>query len=171
MRRACCNFTSKKGHRLTDKCSSGSLVRRRARRSCGSRARLLDVWIVAGAGAHHQLVVAFGMRLHAYHAEASLTGRLGGVITNCVLLANILRHLSRNLVHLAKVLWEEGDAPRLVGEHFQRSTGTAGLPSTPTVVVEQPNRIHHRTLEVLDATYGFLKRGAGSIVFAVGDDQ
>src|ERR1700742_4556398 len=44
--------------------------------------------VIAGLGADDQLVVAFRLRFDVNGAETALAHRLGGVITNRVLLAN-----------------------------------------------------------------------------------
>src|ERR1700733_5945003 len=90
--------------------------------------------VIAGLGADDQLVVAFGLCLDMNRAETTLAHGLGGVITNRVLLANILRDLSGNFIHLGKILREKGYAPRFIGQHFQRSLGTASFSAAAGVV-------------------------------------
>src|ERR1700733_10362032 len=137
----------------------------------GGRAGPFITGVIASLGADDQLVVAFGLRLDMNRAETALAHRLGGVITNRVLLTNILRYLSGNLILLGKILGEKGDTPSLISQHFQRPLGTAGLAAAAGVVVEQSYRIDDRPLQILNATNRFLQAGAGSIGFPVGDDQ
>src|SRR6202034_2412298 len=126
---------------------------------------------IAGLGANDQLVVSLGLGLHVNRTEAALVDGLGGVIADGVLLADILRDLPGDGVHLVQVLGKEGNTASLIGKQFERPFGAMGLPAAAGVVVEQTYRVNDRPLQVLDAAYRFFQRGARSIVFAICDDQ
>src|SRR3984957_10975245 len=121
----------------------------------GGRAGPFITGVIASLGADDQLVVAFGLRLDMNRAEPALAHRLGGVITNRVLLTNILRDLSDNFIHLGKILGKKRDTPSLIGQHFQRPLGTTGLAPAAGVVIEQSYRINDRPLQILDASNRF----------------
>src|SRR5579859_6574968 len=75
---------------------------RPVRGSGGRHVRFFAVWIVAGAGAHDELAVAFRPRFHMNHAETTLRGRLGGMVANGVLLTDIACNLRRDFIHLGE---------------------------------------------------------------------
>src|ERR1700733_954890 len=122
------------------------------------RARLLYIRVIARLGANDQLVVSLGLGLHVNRTEAPLVNRLGGVIADGVLLADILRDLPGDGIHLVQVLGEKGNTASLIGQQLKRPFGAMGLPAATSVVVEQTYRVNDWPLQILDAAHRFFQR-------------
>ena len=101
------------------------------------------------------MVLGLGRDLHA--AEARFGGRLGRVIAQHVLVADILSHLGSDLVDLLDVLGEKRHAAGLGGKHFQSFARVLHLGAAYIISKQQSNRIDDRSGELLNAADGLLQ--------------
>jgi len=115
--------------------------------------------------------VALVPGLDANHAVAAEFGRLGGVVGDGVLGANVVGHLFGDGIDIFYRFGEIGCAAGLFGEGFEYAAGVARLGFVGVVAEEQADAVDDGTVEVLNAANGLLEGGAGGVVFAVGDDQ
>src|SRR5580700_4673478 len=152
-----------------DVCQSRKALNRRVRgerprRTRRKLARLLLTWVVATAGADHELLVFFVAGLDVDGAVPAHGFGSGGLIGDGVLAANIVSDGAADLVHLRERLGHEGDAAGRLSYQFKSAAGAAGA-----LFAEQSDGIHGRAIFLLQVADSFFERLAAGIVFAVGD--
>ena len=94
--------------------------------------------------------------------------RIRGVVRQCVLVADVVRHLLADVVHVFDAFREIGDAARRLGDILQRPPRSLG--TLFALLAEQSNRVDH-CIGLLDIANGFFQGVMTRIVFAVGNNQ
>src|SRR5580658_4920090 len=103
--------------------------------------------IVAAARSHNQLAMVRRSRLNVHYPVAPKAGGLGGMISNGVLVANILSDLSRDLVHILQRIREVRDAACFLRQHLKGISRS--LSFLVIGIIEKSDGIDHRTSQTL----------------------
>src|SRR5262249_2918604 len=107
------------------------------------------------------------MGYHLYSAVPTIGAGIGGLVSNAVLVADIVRYFLGDLVHFFDVLRKESYAAGLQRQRFQGALGGA----LPVFRTEDADGINRWAVFVLDGAHGLLQGFAAFIVIAVGDHQ
>src|SRR4051812_32952460 len=102
----------------------------------GLRAR-----VVSTLGANHEFAVAFGFGLDADLAEFSGLFGTGRLVPNSVLVPNIVRDGSADVVHFVESFREERDPTGALGNDLQCFPGALRV----VFITQDSDRIHRRT--------------------------
>src|SRR5689334_21487822 len=84
------------------------------------RCRAILPSIVAALGAHGQPAVALGLGLHSNGAVPARGFGIGRLVPQCVLIADIVRHVSRDGIHFIQALGEKRKPSGLLRDELQR---------------------------------------------------
>ena len=99
------------------------------------------IGVVAALCPHDELTQSWRPGFDADEAVTSEAHRLGGIVSDGVLLANIARHVAGDGVYILERVGEVGDATGFIGQGFQSISRLPGF--LPVVVVEQSDGIDH----------------------------
>src|SRR5579872_4212615 len=91
----------------------------------GSLGRVLLARIISAAGADHELAVSLGAGFDADGAIAAGALRGRGLISDGVLVADVVGHGAADLVHFVEGSGKERDASGSLGNGFKCAAGTA----------------------------------------------
>src|SRR4051812_12901131 len=111
---------------------------------------------------------SLGLCLHTDGAIPALRLRLEGLVTNGVLVANVVCYVLRDLVDFMQIAREERDTAGALGKSSQ-STLVAFL--LGLVVAEDTDGVDNGTVLILHMSNRLLQRHAAGVIFAVGDYQ
>src|SRR5579864_736602 len=100
--------------------SRSSWVRRYKDVSAGLLRSMLLPGIVPAPGPDHEFVVSLGMRFHADGAIPASTLRGRRLISNSVLVADVVSHGAANLVHFIERTWKERNSSSSLRDGFER---------------------------------------------------
>ena len=120
-----------------------------------------ETFIAMRCGLHHNLMVA----LQFGGERAGIRGR-GRLVSDHVLIADVVRNLLRDGVHLAEVRGEKCRPARLLGENAQ---GPARL--LLLLMPQQSNAVDGRAAVNGDVPHRLLQRVVAGRVFAIGHHQ
>src|SRR5215831_9400989 len=123
----------------------------------------LRTGIVTTLGANHHFAVAFGLGVDVDLAESAGALGIGRLVTDGVLIADVVGDVAADLIHFIECLGEECDATRAVGKNLQRFLGALGV----LFVTEDSDRVDRRPVLLLQLLDGLLQSFAAGVVFAV----
>src|SRR5580704_387798 len=125
--------------------------------------------VVAVASAGDKLAPAMRRNhLHADRSERSVLLGVGRIVGQGVLVADIVRDLLADGVHVINAFRKKRQAARCFGDMLQRFHGVIFL--FPFFVAEQTDGVNHR-VRLLDFPDSFFKRVMAGIVLAVRDHE
>jgi len=110
-----------------------------------------DAGVVAAAGADGEFGEAFGLGFYVDLAVAAEGGRLGGVVGDGVLGADVVGDFFSDGVDFLDGFGEVGLATGLFGEGFEDAAGVAGLTLIGVVAEEEADGVDDGAVEVLIA--------------------
>src|SRR5438270_12839402 len=113
--------------------------------------------VVAAASADLHAAESLGFHFHPHRAIAALGLRFDRLVSDGVLVANVVRNVLRDLVDFVEVAREEGDTAGALGK---RAQSTLVALFARLVVTEDPNGVDYRPILILDVTHSLLKRHA-----------
>src|ERR1700732_2411146 len=97
-----------------------------------SRSRCcLGSGVVPALGPHHQLAVTLGFRVHADLPKTTAGSRIRWLISNGVLIPDVVRHLPADLIHFVQRLRKKRQASGPLRDNLQRMLGSLGLLFVP----------------------------------------
>src|SRR5215472_5261812 len=130
---------------------------------------VIERGVVAVARPCHQLASAVRRNHFDGHAaEGAVAPHIRRIVGQGVLVADVMRHLLANVVHVFDVLREIGNAAGSSSDVFQRALGL--LRALLAFLAQQPDGVDHR-VRLLNLVDGFLEREMTGIIFPVGDNQ
>src|SRR5208283_1971932 len=123
--------------------------------------------VVAALGAHHHLAVSLGLGLHSHHAETARSPRIGGLVADRVLMADVVGYGLADLIHFIQRFRKERDSTGALGNDLERAPGPLGM----FFLAQDSDGIHLRTVFFLQVFHRLLEILVAGIVFAVGYDE
>src|SRR3954471_7776283 len=123
--------------------------------------------VVAAARADLQLAVSACTGFDFHGAIAALALRTRWLVSDDVLIADVMRDAAADLIHFARVFREVVDAAGLECELRERALRTLGF----VVVAKDADGVHDGAVLILQGADGTLERLAARIIFAVGHDD
>src|SRR5713226_3497478 len=125
--------------------------------------------VVAVACAGNEFAAATrGDHFHGDGAEGAVTARVGGIVGQRVLIANIVSDLLANVVHILDVFREIGQPAGGNRDLFKGPPGALGV--LFAFLAEQANRVDYGG-GFLNFANGFFQRIMAGIVFAISNDK
>jgi len=102
----------------------------------------LGARVVTGFGADHQLTVPFSAGFHANLAEASGLLGMGGLVSDGVLIADVVRDVAADLVDFVERLGKKSYAAGTLGNDLERTLGKFRM----LFVAQDPDGVNHRPI-------------------------
>src|SRR5207248_5857816 len=93
---------------------------------CAARSSLCAS-VVSTLGAYHQLTVPFGFCIYAHLAESACAFRSARLVTDGVLVADIVGDGAADRIHLIQRLGEESDAAGALAQDLEGFFGAPGM--------------------------------------------
>src|SRR5712692_1304920 len=125
--------------------------------------------VVAVAGTGDELAAAArGNHIHVDGAEGAVAIGVRGIVGQNVLIADVVRDLFADVVHVIDIFREEGQAAGGRGDLLERLASALGF--LPVYLTEEADGVDHR-IGLLDFANHFLQGIAAGVVFAVGNDE
>src|SRR5271163_4710901 len=98
----------------------------------------LGACVVAALGSDGEFAVSFGFGLNPDRAEAAAGSGIGWLVADRVLIADVVRHLPADLIHLVESAGEKGEASGSLRYDLERPARALGM----LFVAENSDRIH-----------------------------
>src|SRR6266478_340698 len=125
--------------------------------------------VVAVAGSRDEsAAAAWRNDFHLHGAERAIAPGVGRIVGQRVLIANVVRDLLADAVHVFDILREIRKTARGFGDFFERASCALG--AFFAFFAQQTDGVDDR-IGLLDFANRFLKRIMAGIVFAIRDDQ
>src|ERR1700723_130341 len=118
--------------------------------------------IVTSPGSDHEFAVSLRMRFYPDGAVAARALRGRGLISNRVLVADVVRHGAADLVHFVKGAGKERNSPGPLGNCFEGSPRTAGF-----LFSKQADCVHRGSVLFLQASNRLFQRLSAGVVLSV----
>src|SRR5579863_458619 len=131
-----------------------------ARRSRSAR-------VVAALGAHGHLPVVLGLGFDVHRAKAACAPWAGGLVSDGVLVTNIVGYSAADLVHFVERLGEKGEASRALCHDFEGPSGPLGV----LLFAQNPDGVNRGLVLALQLFDGLLQSLEAGVVLTVGDDK
>src|ERR1700676_3174673 len=93
--------------------------------------------IISAAGADYEFAISLGMRFHPDGAVAARALRGRRLISDGVLVTDVVGHGAANLVHFVEGAGKEGNSSGSLGNGFEGAASTAGF-----LLSEQADSVH-----------------------------
>src|ERR1700680_2975024 len=122
--------------------------------------------IVTAAGADYEFAVSLGVGFYADGPVAASALRGRRLISDGVLVTDVVGHGAANLVHFVEGAGKEGNSSGSLGNGFEGAASTAGF-----LLSEQADSVHRGAILFLQAANRFFEGFPASIVPSVGHDK
>src|SRR5258708_29432503 len=126
--------------------------------------RQLHSRIVSALGANLKLLVLFRLGLYADLAEAAAGSRIRGLVSDCVLIADVVGYLPADFVHFVQGLGKKREASGALSDDLQRPLGPLGV----FLIPQDSDRVHRWAVLLLQLLHRILKALSAGVIFSVG---